>query len=215
MIDEWRGWWLLRSDHTLWRGLEPILDRSSSTGCTFHELATLYQHVVTYRPTEILELGAGISTIVLGYAAKQICDGGGACHLTSLEESEFYYNDLLTIVPHEILQYVDIILSPVEDRDAGDGRIGRHYIGLPKHRYDLVFVDGPQVPEAKRDPRYFDSDLLDTLRWNDDAFVAYVDGRQTTRDNLQRLMPWADFTYNKHHRFTRIQIPAENERAAA
>ena len=76
----------------------------------------------------------------------------------------------------------------------------------------MVFIDGPQIPEAKSDPRYLDGNVLDVLDWNGNAFTAFLDGRLTTRDNLKLLMPQADIRFEPRHKFTRIEIPARDAR---
>jgi hypothetical protein len=160
-------------------------------------------------PREVLELGAGISTIVLGHAAKLLRQRGKPCHIVSMEESEGYFHNLKRLLPKQLEEYVTLIRSDVEDRVVGSA-IARFYRDKPVKSYDMVFIDGPQVPD--RDPRYLDGDLLDVIEWNDGAFTAYLDGRRYTRENLRILLPWTRQDYNAVHRFTRIDLPQKSQR---
>ncbi len=212
-LDELRARRRLTGDRALWRVLGPVSRSSASTGCTFWELDLLYRHVVEHRPARILELGAGISTIVLGYAARRIeAEGGAPPAVVSMEEDEFYHADLDRLIPDEVRGYLRVVLSPVEDRAHPGGLIGRRYAETPPGAYDLVFIDGPQVPKYRADPRYFDADLLDAIAWNEGAFTALIDDREGTRVNLATLLPWARLDYDQRHRMTRIAVPAAAER---
>lgn len=201
----------MRLERDLWRDLRPALEGSSSTGCTFHELNLLFQHIVQNRPVWVLELGAGISTIVLGHAAKRVKKRGSPCTIVSMEEDEYYFEDLQKLLPTSIRDSVELILSPTEDRDV-DGLIARCYVAKPQRAYDMVFIDGPQVPKRREDPRFFDGDVLDVLAWNDGIVTAFLDGRAGTRENLMRLFPWARMDVDHDHRFTRFIFPAKASR---
>ena len=207
-LDEVRARRRLRADPPLWRALRPIVQASASTGCTSYELDVLYRNVVERRPRRVLELGAGISTIVLGYAARKVAAlGGQPPTIVSMEESAFYHEDLSRLIPDEVRGHIRLVLSPVEDRECGDGLIGRRYASTPAEPYDLVFIDGPQVPMYRDDRRYFDADILDVLDWNEGPFTALLDNRKGTRINLATLLPWAWMEHDPRHRLTRIAIP--------
>lgn len=202
----------LKNDQPLWQSLQSILSRSESTGCTFYELEVLYRHIVDCKPALVLELGSGISTVAMGYAAKRVRKLGSPCTIVSIEESQFYYEDLRKLIPEDITACVELIQSPVEDIRMGDNLIARRYANVPPQPYDLVFIDGPQIPKFRIDPRYFDGDVLRVMEWNQRPFTAYLDGRLGTLTNLQRLLPWATFDFDRRHRFTRIEIPGKADR---
>jgi hypothetical protein len=200
----------LQSDAHLWRALEPVLARSSSKGCTFFELAHIHRHVIKRRPARILELGSGISTIVLASAATRIRTEGGVCFVVSMEQHDSWFNEIRQLVPPELAQSIELILSPIEDRKIGR-RIAGCYSMKPKQAYDFVFIDGPQHP-LRNDPAYFDGDLLDAIDWNPNAFTACLDGRTGTLANLRQILPWAGITHNPNHKFTHIEIPSVSAR---
>ena len=86
-FEEVYGWLRLRMEWDLWRDLSPLMARSSSKGCTFHELNVLFRHIVRHQPKYVLELGAGISTVVLAHAAKKVRRSGAPCTVISMEEN--------------------------------------------------------------------------------------------------------------------------------
>src|SRR5688500_3345265 len=87
LLGELRGRQRLQKQSDLWQALVPILQAAKSTGCTYFELEALYSHIVRHRPSTILELGSGISTIVMGFAAKHVRSAGQACTIISMEEN--------------------------------------------------------------------------------------------------------------------------------
>jgi hypothetical protein len=153
----------------------------------------------------VLELGPGVSTIVMGYAAKKLRASGYACQVVAMEDILFYYEDLKKLLPAELNDCVQLILSPVEDREV-NGFIARRYVNKPQHEYGLVFIDGPEIPSQKEDPRYLDGDILDVAEWNKKPFTAYLDCRIGTRDALKVLMPRATIHWDKQHKFSRIEF---------
>jgi hypothetical protein len=198
----------LRGDRALWKDLRPVLDRSSSRGCTFYELHLLYDYIVQHRPRYVLELGAGVSTIVLGHAALRVRQSGLPCTIVSMEESLDYFQDLQNLLPNGLRECLEVVLSPTEDRNVG-GRIARCYAKKPKRAYDMVFIDGPQVP---KDATFFDGDILDVAAWNPEPFTAFLDARLSTRDSIAALFPSAKMFWDPVHKFTRFDMPEQSLR---
>jgi hypothetical protein len=204
------GWWTLRGNPDLRHDLAEMFRRSASTGCTYHELGVLYQHIVSKKPRFVLELGCGVSTLVLAHAAKLVRDQGGECHVISMEEDSFYHEHLKSLLPDRIKPYVDVVLSPVKEEKIGDC-FSRYYQDTPPHPYELVFVDGPKLP---RQPNYLDGDILKVLDWNESSFDAYIDGRKSTRENLVRLLPYLKASVDPVHKFTHLVVPEKSRRVA-
>jgi hypothetical protein len=197
----------LQADPDFWRCLSPIFSNSISTGCDFYELWTLYQHVRKTRPKCILELGSGVSTIVMAYAIHSLENENYSCVFVSMEESERYHAQLQQLIPKDLAPVVDHVLCAAEDRPLDNGLIARRYAAKPRHAYDFVFIDGPQCPKAEN---YFDGDLLDAMAWNDQPFVAFLDERLKTRRHLKKLLPFA--RCNETKGFTKFFLPAAAER---
>lgn len=180
----------LKLNPELWEHLSQSEAVTESTGCDFREYWWLYNYVTTHRPRYILECGAGISTIVMGFAIKELeCQGHPPPILVSLEDVPFYYEDLIKLIPAAVEPYVNIILSEVEDKDFGFG-IGRSYANVPDHPYEFVFTDGPNLPQDAQRP-YFDCDYINIVRRQERRVAGAVDGRKSTCAAYRQLFPGA------------------------
>ena len=191
----------LRADSDFWETLEPVFDRSSSTGCDYSELLKIHRHVLRHRPTAILELGSGVSTVVIAHAVKRLAAGGHVCRFVSMEEGPEWHRQLQEIFPEALRSHVELLQSETHDRHLPNGLIARAYLHKPALAYDFVFIDGPQVPKKGG---YFDADILDVLDWNENAFVAFLDQRIATRAALRQVMPWARMTANREFAVFRV-----------
>lgn len=180
----------LRRNPELWEHLFQVEAVTASTGCDFREYWWLYNYVTSHRPRYILECGAGISTIVMGFAIKELeRQGHPRLTLVSLEDVPFYYDDLVKLIPAAVEPYVNIILSEVEDKDFGIG-MGRSYANVPDHPYEFVFTDGPNLPRGTQLP-YFDCDYINIVRRQERPVVGAVDGRKSTCAAYRELFPTA------------------------
>lgn len=141
---------------------------SPSTGCQYSDYWLLYSYVVKYKPREILELGSGISTVILAIAAKE----NGVSKITSMDESEHYLSETKRVLPSSLSSYVSLHYSPSESYAYGPFT-GVVYANVPKKNYDLIFVDGPQY-----DPHTtFDADIVKIAQEQEHEFTYIVDSR--------------------------------------
>jgi hypothetical protein len=201
------AYWRLKSDKQFWSYLFPVFENSKSSGCDYSELLLILNHVRRARPKTILELGSGVSTVVIAYAIKSLAADGYSCRFISLEEEESYHNQLKGIFPPELIGLVELHNSPAVDRPIPGGYTARCYRDKPRLAYDFVFIDGPQVPKTGG---YFDGDILDAIEWNPKPFKAFLDQRIATRNILRKIIPFAKMRGSKN--FTKLYIPAENKR---
>ncbi len=178
---------LLRTPRELRARLRTALGSTQSTGCSIWELERLHRSLITERPSVAVELGSGVSTLVLAHAIRELAEQGHECRLVSLEQSAEYQNDMLDWFPKDLQKYVEFVLSPVESETLEDGSIGYRYSAAPDIAYEWLFVDGPQLP--RKDPTLFDADALHIAR-HGQRMVVHIDGREGTVDRLvERLSP--------------------------
>jgi hypothetical protein len=116
------------------------------------------------------------------------------------------------LLPADLQNSVQLPLSTTEDHEV-NGFIARRYVNRPKHKYGLIFIDGPEIPSQKEDPRYLDGDILDVVEWNKKPFTAYLDCRIGTRDAIKALMPRATLHWDKQHKFSRISFSPATKQA--
>jgi len=198
----------LRRDADFWDTLTPVFVASSSTGCDYSELLQIHNHVLSTKPSAILELGSGVSTVVIAHAVARLAKAGHSCRFVSMEEGVDWHRQLLQIFPEKLRPYAEVLQSETEDRQLDNGMTMRSYKNKPALAYDFVFIDGPQVPKHGG---HFDGDILDVLDWNENAFTAFLDQRIATRRALHSLMPWAPMRANRE--FAVFQIPPTRQRS--
>ena len=178
---------LVRMPRELRGMLRDALEATGSTGCSIWELQRLHASILDERPRAAIELGSGVSTLVLAYAARSLALRGDRCRLVSMEQSAEYQDDMLSWFPSELKGYVEFILSPTVEDPQDDGSIGYRYSLTPDEAFEWVFVDGPQLP--RKDPALFDADAIGLAR-HGQRMVVHVDGRESTVDRLvHRLAP--------------------------
>jgi len=164
----------------LWRELQNASKVSPSTGCNYAELTTLHRAILRKKPEHVLELGSGISTIVIADAALKVRSYLQMCSVTSMEESSEYAEATQAVIPARLRNVVTVIVSPKKKMDYGQGWIGIEYSEKPQLDWDFIFIDGPQLEDNSAQSKQFDSDLLSITHSARKGFVAYLDGRAST-----------------------------------
>src|SRR3989344_5328602 len=107
----------------------------------------LYRTIRGLKPLYVLELGSGISSLIIGYALKENRVGT----LVSMEESEIYGKEVIKVIGHEypIELHVE---QAIEDRYADFE--GNRYQNIPKKPYDFIVIDGPRTKRVDLDAFY-------------------------------------------------------------
>jgi hypothetical protein len=177
---ELMGFLYLQSFPELRRFFSGVFEKSASVGCTYSELAALHLLVIKSRPSSVLEAGSGISTAVILHALVRNLRRGHPGRLTSMEESEKFRDDTLSLIPKNLSRFVEVIRSDVVERALPDGTISVHYKDTPMEPFDLVFIDGPQLPDNSPGSKYFDGDALQLGTHVGHSFTALLDGRSST-----------------------------------
>jgi predicted O-methyltransferase YrrM len=169
----------LRRKEVLWNLLQEYRRGSPSTGCLYSDYMLLYNYVREKKPVEVLECGTGLSTVVIAYALKENeAEFDIAGRVTSMEESQAYYNAALPLIPEELKKYVDLVLSPLTEGRYHYFR-GMKYANLPDRPYDFVFIDGPDqsCDPRENDDVLFDFDFIDVVRKSQKPVGALIDTR--------------------------------------
>jgi len=99
-------------------------------------LSFLVRHIEAERPRHAVELGSGLSTVVLGRAMKNV----GGC-LTSIEADTEYLARTRVLLDAEGLDNVTLIHAPITPRDGF--RWYDHDAMKELAPIDLLLVDGP------------------------------------------------------------------------
>lgn len=163
----------------LWNELKEYKSQTNSTGCSWIDLWTLYKIVRQKKFKEILELGPGVSTLVMSYALMENEKEGHFGRITSLEENEYYYKKEVELHPAYLKKYVNFFLCPkVEDKFYFFR--GVKYKDKPFRHYDFVFIDGPTLESPIDNVMTFDFDFIEVVMQSERPVLGLVDYRLTT-----------------------------------
>jgi len=160
---------------------------SEVTGMSWSDYLTLYQEVRRYRPQEVLELGSGVSTVVLAHALiDNAAAGAPPGRITSMEEDLGWHRKAMACFPPELAHLVDYLHSPKVDGYYKIFR-GVQYASIPERPYDYVFSDGPERHSLVNGDKLFDLDLIHIVRRSDRPIRAMVDNHYLTFYVLQKV----------------------------
>jgi hypothetical protein len=147
---------------------ELVASNTPSTGANYFDYWLLYSHIRKTKPAEVLELGPGLTTLVIAQALHE--NGGG--RVTAMEDIEKYRDALVTIIPEHLKPYIDLHLSPSHQVHYGPFR-GKAYQQIPDRDYEFVWVDGPNYDRETE----FDADILQLIAKREKPLTAFVDSR--------------------------------------
>lgn len=145
-----------------------VASNSPSTGANYYDYWLLYSHIRNTKPKEVLELGPGLTTLVIAQALSE--NGGG--RVTAMEDLERYHKALLDIIPERLRPFIDLQLSPSHQVHYGPFR-GKAYQSIPDRDYEFVWIDGPNYDRETE----FDADILQLVAKRDKPITAFVDSR--------------------------------------
>jgi len=190
----------LRAMTGLWERMEAYARSSIVTGASMSDYLTLYEEVRRWRPAEILELGTGISTVVMAYALKENeAEGGPRGHITSMEEDADWHRHACASLPGDLAAYVDMVHSPKADGSYKMFR-GVQYESVPRRAYDFVFSDGPERHSPVNGDKLFNLDLIQVVARSETPIRAVVDNHYLTFYVLQKVFGPELARYSVRHK---------------
>jgi len=190
----------LRAMTGLWAKMEEYAQGSAVTGASMSDYLTLYEQVRKWRPVEVLELGTGISTVVLAYALRENeAEGGARGRVTSMEEDPAWHKQAGQNLPGDLRPHVDLIHSPKVDGFYKMFR-GVQYERIPERAYDFVFSDGPDRFSPVNGDKLFNLDLIQVVLRSDTPIRAIVDNHYLTFYVLQKVFGPKLARYSIHHK---------------
>ena len=178
----------LKRHSNLWQCLHEYLAKTESTGCGYVDYWYLYRSVMREKPSEILECGTGVSTLVIAMALVDLERMGfPRGRVTSMESHGSYLEMSKALLPDELHAYVDFQLSDVCEDTYSLFR-GVRYADIPDRPYDFVFVDGPDYTAPSDGMKSFDFDFIYVLNKSTRPVSGLVDKRVSTCFVLQQLL---------------------------
>lgn len=190
-IRRWTEWYAriyLKRRPELWRELLRYTEKSGSTGCNMTDYYALYKKIRRIQPTEVLECGTGVSTLVIAHALKENEEGTGKNgRVTSMEEATEWAAMAEELLPDLYRNRVEIVVSPTMEDSFSMFR-GIRYRDTPQREYDFVFVDGPKYRSPQDGHPTFDFDFLHVLQNSRIPVAGLIDQRVSTVFVLQQLL---------------------------
>lgn len=161
------------------KGLDiSYLDKGKTTGCDYVDYLYLFNYIRKNKPRWVLECGTGSSTIVIAYAL--MLNGGGK--VVSMEDQKEYHEWAKETFPPELKEFVEFKLSPAIEKKRDFFR-GSGYKDIPKHDYEFVFIDGPDLLVALHfdfDDLAFNYDFIEAVQISNKPVSGLVDTRTST-----------------------------------
>lgn len=176
----------LKKNERLWQELNIYRNKTKSTGCSWIDLWTLYNTIRIKKPGEILELGPGLSTLVMSYALMENQKEGSPGRITAMEELEEYMDMATALQPDHLKPFVNFYLSPKVEDHLYIFR-GVRYRDVPDKPYDFVFVDGPDLYAPSDGQMTFDFDFINVVKRSEKPVYGIVDYRLTTSFVFQTI----------------------------
>ena len=152
-------------------------------------LLLLCREVLLTKPRLIVECGAGVSTLVMGYLLEK----NGQGQMVTLEHDPVWAERVARqVTEHQLEAYVKVVYAPlVEQSIAGksyrwyDAEVYQPY--LAKDAIDLLFVDGP--PDYSHPEARFPALPCLRHRFSPDCVIVMDDTERQEEANAARL--WA------------------------
>ena len=168
---------------------ELVTVNSPSTGASYFDYWLLYSHIRKTKPREVLELGPGITTLVIAQALSE----NGFGRVTAMEDLEKYYDALDEIIPDRLRPHIDLQLSPAREVHWGPFR-GKAYGEIPDRAYEFAWIDGPNYDRE----REFDADILEIVAKSEKPITAFLDSRLSTGFFYRMI-------FGRHFKYDRIR----------
>lgn len=191
-----------------------LLQKSKSTGCEYADYYEIYRAIEKRKANQILELGSGISTCIIAYALmKKEKATGIKGEIVTMEESEFYYQQFLDIIPENLKKYITAIYSP-RKTSYFDEKLGCYYEDIPSREagYDFVFIDAPTEYYPTDKQKCFDADLINLINEKklNNPFII-LDQRIGTFWALNELVPNLNLKYNPFKKHSTTILTTNNK----
>ncbi|MCC6356306.1 MAG: class I SAM-dependent methyltransferase [Verrucomicrobiae bacterium] len=178
------------------RAFLEALGRSISTGASIVDYHLLHRYILARRPRRILELGSGVTTLIMADALREAlreAPDSAPGHIHTLEDVPKYFEDARDLCPEGLRPYVTYHLAPVAIRSFRGLCRTACYENLPEGPFDLVFVDGPNIAGRC----LVDGDLLFALAGQAEVPADVIlDGRKHTAELFLRVFPGSRCAYD-------------------
>ena len=192
--------------------IKDSIQKSNSTGVSFSDYRELYDVVKKKKPKNILELGSGISSIIMARALKEnYSETNVKGLLETYEEDTFYFKQIKSISPKDQIEFVNFNLSKRITKKILNMKASM-YESIKIKEYEFIFIDGPTLwskNEKKIGEKTFNADILRVLsKIKKPPKLILLDKKIGTMWALQKCLPDTKFNYNFIKGLVRIDYKA-------
>jgi hypothetical protein len=152
---------------------------------------SLFEAVLSRKPQNILELGAGHSSAVIALAGEE---AGNRPRFVAVEESPHWMEQHKKVIPSRLQERIELTLSGTEAR-LYDGTKAARYTAIPSAPYEFVHIDGPDH-FALNTPLC--GDVVDLLPNLAQRCLIVFDGREASARFARPYLEKAGFKTSRH-----------------
>jgi predicted O-methyltransferase YrrM len=171
---------------SLFSTLHPVLPIPQTRGWAASPdfLNLICELILTRKPALVLEMGSGVSTLIVAYCLKRL---GGGKVIALDHHAEYADNTCKLIRMHEMSQYSEIIHAPLKEIQLKDENWLWYDLDHLKIDcgIDLLIVDGPPAATQSQ-ARYPAIPLLYELLSNEAVVVMDDGARKDEKDIIER-----------------------------
>lgn len=176
--------------------LNGVLERALatvSTGASRKDYMFLHRYVLARKPKAVLELGSGVTSLVIADALREVEKSEGFTgRLHTIENIPEYYEHAKSMCPPDLEKYVTYHCAPAKTFKWRGQLFAVGYDVEPEGPFDLIFVDGPNAPAGQAsamDGGAIDADALRALdRYPEHYTDIVIDGRFDTARTYSRFV---------------------------
>ena len=152
----------------------------ATTGTSGGDIAFIHDYIKSHQPRRVIEFGSGKSTWVIAKCMERYCwpRYNGDIQFVSMEESKYWYDQLLKFLPKDKFEHFDdfvkLVYSETEIIRCRHVS-GYAYKDIPVEHFDFCFVDGPDAYDS------CDMDFVRLVGASERPMTALVDKRKSTQ----------------------------------
>ena len=165
-LNEFLAYKYIKKRENLFKLILESTKKSNSTGVSFSDYRVLYEIIKKHKPKHILELGSGISSLIMAYALKEnFLETKVKGLLETYEEDPFYFKQVKNLTTKDLKKFVNFNLSERETKKILNMKASM-YRSVKIKEYELIFIDGPTLwskNEKKVGEKSFNADILTLL----------------------------------------------------
>lgn len=199
-LNEFFAFNYIKKKRYLYNLILELIKKSNSTGVSFSDYRELYDIIKKKKPKNVLELGSGISSVIMAQALKEnYLESNIKGLLETYEEDNFYFKQIKDITPRDQKDFVNFNLSKRITKKILNMKASM-YKSIKIKEYEFIFIDGPTLwskNEKKVGQKSFNADILRILsQMKKPPDLILLDKKIGTMWALKKCLPDTNLDYN-------------------